>query len=163
MPDDDALKKLSTFMPHLKNLKRALVLIKVRLTPIQYYEKFKFGFHPPSNLPIHELQNCVSEITKTKDLLLKFKAEFNENQLKDSVRNLFLGIFIQITKEDPLLKDEIKLGETSGLWIKTPNQILEKWETMEYAMKFGYSKQCFGFISSYLHLISLISQLEDLV
>lgn len=156
------MAQLTAGLPILLGLREVLMRVKGRFQNIQYYENFKLHKHPPSILPIEEIKSFIEEILKTKAALIEFKKSFDENELGDDLRTIFLKIFIQIAKEDRLLSEgEIMLGGNRGNNGRSTSDIIDQWKTTKYETKLAYSMECYKFICEYLPLIDLIDQLED--
>ncbi|MDQ5928401.1 MAG: hypothetical protein QG594_175 [Bacteroidota bacterium] len=159
-----AREKVQTILPTLRSFELVLVKIIKKYSQIRYYEKFRFHKDKPNLKPVKEMNDLVKEILKTKKILLEFKKSFDENELDNKLREIFLEIFVQITKKDELVKDGyIILGNGSSLWRKSVEHVIEEWSTMDYPEKHGYSLQCYNFIKGYTPLADLISQLDDAI
>ncbi len=161
MGNKEAKEQLKGFLLKLKVFKMYLEQTKSKFTEIAYYEKFIFGFHPPSPIPINISEEFWNSLSSTQKLLLEFRKSFNENDLPEDIRQAFVNMTITIVQNKfDVDKGVIKIGGLGKPWWKEVGYVKKNWGPMEYDVKVIYSQEAYSNISYYFVLIGQIEQLE---
>ena len=163
--EDEAIKKLTALLPELIDVKTKIVQIQEELSRIKYYKDFKQNIDAPSVLPIQEAEVFARFITNFQKTILDFKKSFNENDLSEESRGIFLSVFLLVCKKGLFVDEDqvVCFDKSPGLWKKSTAYVLEKWNDLPYKAKAGYSLQAYGYLLSYSELISLIDKLDSLI
>jgi len=161
--EDIAIKKLTALLPELVNVKTEIVQIQEKLSQIKYYKDFKINIDAPSTIPIQEAEVFAKFITNFQKTILDFKKSFNENELPEELRGIFLSIFLLVCKKGLVVDEDqiVYFDKSPGLWKKSTAYVLEKWNDLPYKAKAGYSLQAYGYLVSYYDLIRDINELES--
>jgi hypothetical protein len=160
--ENEAVKKLLSALPLLRNMKAKLVEVEEKFSKINYYKRFAFNIDAPSIIPVEEFESFTLFMETSKKEILKIDKLFNKNELSEDLREIYLTIFLIMAKEGLPKEDKsVALGKVSGLWLKKVSYIMEMWNKLKYHAKVGYSQQAYDHISSYFQLIVLIKELEE--
>ncbi len=163
--ENEAVKKLAALLPQLIDVKTKIVQIQEKLSQIKYYKEFKQNIDAPSVLPIQEAEVFARFITNFQKTILDFKKSFNENDLSEESREIFLSIFLLVCKKGLVVDEDqiVYFDKSPGLWKKSTVYVLGKWDDLPYKAKAGYSLQAYGYLLSYSELVSLIDKLDSLI
>lgn len=161
--EDIAVKKLAALLPQLIDVRTEIVQIQEEISKIKYYKDFKQNIDAPSILPIQEAEVFAKSIINFQKTILDFKKSFNENDLSEELRQIFLSIFLLVCKKGLVVDEDqiVYFDKSPGLWKKSTAYVLEKWNDLPYKAKAGYSLQAYGYLMSYMDLIRDINELES--
>ncbi len=168
--EKEAMKKLRTIMPDLYKLQSELKNTQDSLKDLKYYKKFRIGIDAPSIIPLHEIEKFAVYIVESKNKLFHFKQKFNENNLPQDIRQIFISIIVQLgsvesTTSEVVIKDGNVIIRRNSTWRKSTLWVKERWDKPQfpYKVKADYSIAAYGFMTRFSVLIEYIDSLKSML
>jgi len=156
-----AVKILGSFYLELEEFGDFLKLLKGKFSSIDYYKRFQFSIDRPSSLPLEHVTEFCLKARAIRISLFSFKRSFNENDLPDDLREIFVAISVSIVQKGLTMKSGVACIGGLGVKQRKVTDVLIKWDEMKYPHQVIYSQEVFNAITGYFPLIKLIEALSS--